>query len=352
MNRTFLYETHLSLNAKLVNFSGWEMPINYGSQIREHNEVRNNIGIFDVSHMSIFDITGKDSKDFLSYILANNVTKIVEGQALYSLILNHAGGILDDLIVYKLHDRYRVVSNCATHDQNANWFQSNILSFDAEITYRENLGILAVQGPNSSKVLSSSVSKQLMELTNFTFIELEGLFVAKTGYTGEEGFEIIGSFDLLSELWDQLISAGISPIGLAARDTLRLEAGLNLSGTDMNRTNNPYESNLGWTVDVQDPDRNFVGKEALYTLKKNNSLKLVGCILESKGILRSGQKIIQGNREGIVLSGTFSPTLQKSIALIRVPNDFEGTAQVEIRNKLFDIKLVCPPFVRKGKIVV
>ena len=159
-----------------------------------------------------------------------------------------------------------MVSNCATHDQNANWFQSNILSFDAEITYRENLGILAVQGPNSSKVLSSSVSKQLMELTNFTFIELEGLFVAKTGYTGEEGFEIIGSFDLLSELWDQLISAGISPIGLAARDTLRLEAGLNLSGTDMNTTNNPYESNLGWTVDVQDPDRNFVGKEALYTL--------------------------------------------------------------------------------------
>ena len=353
MDRTFLNESHRALGAKFVDFSGWEMPIHYGSQINEHNCVRNDVGIFDVSHMNIFDFFGIEAKEFMRYVLTNDVNKIRDGCALYSVITNDEGGIIDDLIVYKFNNqKFRVVSNCSTFNDVKNFFKLNILKFDCEFLHKPGLGILAIQGPKSETSLEEILRINLSNCKSFSFIKTNKLFISRTGYTGEDGFEVMGEHEELQKIWDLCISENIPPIGLGARDTLRVEAGMNLNGTDMNIKNNPFESNLGWIVDNSDIKRNFNAKKNLIEIKKLNKLKLVGILLDEKGILRSGQKIIKDNFEGVVTSGTFSPFMKKSIGLARMPLEINNNAKVQIRNKLLNIRILSLPFIRKGKIVI
>ena len=329
------------------------MPIHYGSQINEHNCVRNDIGIFDVSHMNIFDFYGVEAKEFMRYVLTNDVNKIDDGSALYSVITNNEGGIIDDIIVYKFNnEKFRVVSNLSTCDDVNNFFESNIIKFDCEFLHKPSLGILAIQGPESEIALKKILELKLSSYKSFSFTERNKLFLSRTGYTGEDGFEVIGEPEELQNIWDLFISKGIPPIGLGARDTLRLEAGMNLNGTDMTIKNNPFETNLGWVVDFSDFKRDFIAKENLIEIKKNNKVKLVGILLNEKGILRSGQKIIKGDFEGEVTSGTFSPYMKKSIGLARIPIDISGNANVLIRNKLLNVKILSLPFIRKGKIMI
>jgi len=353
MNRTFLYESHLGLGSKFVNFSGWEMPIHYGSQINEHNCVRNGVGIFDVSHMNVFDFYGVEAKEFMRYVLTNDVNKIDDGFALYSVITNNEGGIIDDLIVYKFNNKkFRVVSNCSTFDDVNNFFESNIIKFNCDFFHKPSLGILAIQGPESEIALKNILKLELSNFKSFSFIEKNELFVSRTGYTGEDGFEVIGEPEELQNIWDLCISRSIPPIGLGARDTLRVEAGMNLNGTDMTITNNPFESNLGWVVDFSDVERDFIAKENLIEIKNTNNLNLVGVLLNEKGILRSGQKIIKDDIDGKVTSGTFSPYIKKSIGFARIPMSIKGNAYVQIRNKLLNVKILSLPFIRKGKIMI
>tara|TARA_B100001027_G_scaffold114384_1_gene78933 strand:- start:2064 stop:3125 length:1062 start_codon:yes stop_codon:yes gene_type:complete len=353
MNRTFLYESHLGLGSKFVNFSGWEMPIHYGSQINEHNCVRNGVGIFDVSHMNVFDFYGVEAKEFMRYVLTNDVNKIDDGFALYSVITNNEGGIIDDLIVYKFNNKqFRVVSNCSTFDDVNNFFESNIVKFNCDFFHKPSLGVLAIQGPESEIALEDILKLGLSNFKSFSFIEKNELFVSRTGYTGEDGFEVIGEPEELQNIWDLCISRSIPPIGLGARDTLRVEAGMNLNGTDMTITNNPFESNLGWVVDFSDVERDFIAKENLIEIKKTNNLNLVGVLLNEKGILRSGQKIIKDDIDGKVTSGTFSPYIKKSIGFARIPMSIKGNAYVQIRNKLLNVKILSLPFIRKGKIMI
>ena len=259
------------------------MPIHYGSQINEHNSVRNSAGIFDVSHMNIFDFYGVEAKEFMRYVLTNDVNKIDDGTALYSVITNNEGGIIDDLIVYKFNnEKFRVVSNCSTFSDVNNFFESNIIKFDCEFLHKPNLGILAIQGPESVIALENILGIELSNYKSFSFNERNELFVSRTGYTGEDGFEVIGEAEELQNIWDLCISKSISPIGLGARDTLRVEAGMNLNGTDMTIKNNPFESNLGWVVDFSDAERDFIAKENLIEIKKINKLKLVGVLLNEK----------------------------------------------------------------------
>jgi len=353
MNRTLLYESHRALGGKFVDFSGWEMPIHYGSQINEHNCVRNEFGIFDVSHMNIFDFHGVEAKKFMRYILTNDVDKIENGHALYSLITNNDGGIIDDLIVYKFHnEKFRIVSNCSTFDAVKNFFELNIVKFDCKFLHKTSLGILAIQGPKSEIALEGMLRIQLSDCKSFSFIENNELFISRTGYTGEDGFEIIGEHEELQKIWDLCVSQNIPPIGLGARDTLRVEAGMNLNGTDMTEENNPFESNLGWVVDLSDMQRNFIAKEKLIKIKELNKLKLVGVLLNEKGVLRSGQKIIKDDFKGEITSGSYSPFIKKSIGLARLPLGINNSANVMIRNKLLNVRILSLPFIRKGKIMV
>jgi len=353
MNKTDLFQEHIKLGAKMVDFGGWNMPINYGSQINEHKNVRSNVGIFDVSHMSIFDLNGSEQVDFLRNLLPNDVAKISNpNRALYSPLLDESGGIMDDLIVYNLGSHYRIISNCATSSQNHNWFKKHSEDYDVEVTFRKDLSIIAIQGPNSLKILEKIGMENLDDLIDFDLKILNSTMVAKTGYTGEEGFEIVVKNSEVQSLWKKLIKAEASPIGLGARDTLRLEAGLNLYGTDMDTSNHPFESNLAWTIDLSDQERNFIGKSSLLKINKETSKELVGIILKEKGVLRSNQNITHEGGGGIVLSGTFSPSLGFSIAFARLDKGHNGKGKVEIRNKEFNVEIVSPPFIRKGKILI
>lgn len=357
LKTTPLINQHQLAGAKLVDFSGWQMPLHYGSQLEEHHWVRQDAGMFDVSHMAIVEVTGKDSVDFLRYLLANDVAKLNEsGSALYTCMLNEFAGIIDDLIVYKLSDNiYRLVLNAGTRDKDWKWLAEQNKSFDVYLNRRDDLGMLAIQGPNVlTKILplyNVLEQNQLKQLKPFQGIMLGEVFYSRTGYTGEDGFEIQIPSNLLSSFWEKFLSVGIKPCGLGARDTLRLEAGLNLYGVDMDESTTPLESNLAWTVAFQPASRNFIGRKILEQQKQKNHKQLVGLILESAGVLRNHQKIfIPNNGEGEITSGTFSPTLGHSIALARLPMDLTvNICEVEIRQKKVMAQIVKPPFVRKGK---
>ncbi len=348
MNKTFLHDFHLKNNAKMVNFSGWEMPLNYGSQLDEHLKVRENVGMFDVSHMTVFEIFGKDAEEFLKKILSNDIAKIkTNGEAIYSLFLNEAGKILDDLIVYNLNEKYFIVSNCATKERDEEWLKENAMAFEVKVEHKEDFGIIAIQGPHVSDFFEKNIGESIVNLKNFGCASHKGLIFARTGYTGEDGFEIIGSKEALLELWNEFNDAGVDPIGLGARDTLRIEAGLCLYGTDMNDKTHPYECNLGWTVDMKDKERHFIGKKSLMKIDPKKSKKLVGVVLEDKGILRAGYKISDGKSNGEILSGTFSPVLKKSIGFARVTSEFGSTGTVIIRNNALNVEIVSPRFIKK-----
>ena len=359
--QTALYPLHQEQGALLVDFAGWQMPLHYGSQLNEHLAVRQYVGVFDVSHMSIVDVQGQGAKDFLRYLLANDVAKLKQsGKALYSCLLNTDGGILDDLIVYYLEDEhYRVVVNAGTREHDFAWFKEHATPFDVQLTQRNDWSLLAVQGPQVlatvKKVFSPALYATIAALSAFQGCHLEQPedgFIGRTGYTGEDGFEVFLPHNRAIAFWQQLMQLGVQPCGLGARDTLRLEAGLNLYGSDMNHTTTPLESNLAWTVAFDPPEREFIGKTPLVLQRQQGvSQRLVGLVLQTKGVLRAHQTVwLNGQQIGEITSGTFSPTLQQAIALARIDAAVEGTIQVMIRDKLFPATIVRPPFVKKKSV--
>lgn len=354
--RTVLYDHHVAAGAKIVDFAGWEMPIHYGSQVQEHHQVRNAAGVFDVSHMVVVDIHGEGGQAFLRYLLANDVAKLrVTGKALYSAMLNPEGGVIDDLIVYYLDDQlYRLVVNAGTRDKDLAWLDKQKTGFNVELKVRDDLSILAVQGPDAIKtvqsLLSESDQKIVDSLGAFFGVDVGEMFVARTGYTGESGYEIMLPNEQAGEFWDRLLAAGVVPVGLGARDTLRLEAGMNLYGSDMDDTTSPLTSGLNWTIAWEPAERDFIGRVAIQSEQEAGiKQKLVGLVLLDKGVLRGHQKIYCDTGEGEITSGTFSPTLGKSIALARVPHDIGAHCEVEIRGKRLAAQVVKPVFVRNGK---
>ena len=359
LKQTPLNAVHRAAGAKMVDFGGWDMPVSYGSQIEEHHAVRRDAGMFDVSHMLAVDLRGPGARDFLRYALANNVDKLtIRGKALYSCLLNPDGGVLDDLIVYFLaEDWFRIVVNAATADKDVAWFRSLIAERAPELALspRRDLAMIAVQGPNARERVWQALpgSRTVTEaLKPFVATDFGDCFTARTGYTGEDGFELTLPGVRAAEVWAALAAAGVRPCGLGARDTLRLEAGMNLYGQDMDEGVTPLESGLAWTVDLASP-REFVGKRALAA--KPVARQLTGLLLTDKGgVLRSHQKTHTDRGEGEITSGTFSPTLLASIALARLPAAVApgDTVQVEIRDKQLAARVVKPPFVRHGKSLV
>jgi aminomethyltransferase len=358
-NRTGLYDLHLKAHAKIVDFAGWDMPLHYGSQLEEHLFVRTSAGIFDVSHMAIVDIKGSGVKAFLQFVLANDIAKLKEpGQALYTCMLNERGGILDDLIVYYFApEYYRLVVNAGTTAKDLEWLkhQAHANDFKVNIEQRADLSMLAVQGPKARasvlEMLSSDIATRAADLKPFHFCHEKELLIARTGYTGEDGFELMLPHDDAREFWQNITKYGVKPIGLGARDTLRLEAGLNLYGTDMDESVTPYESNLAWTVALTDENRKFMGREALVAQKALEFHdRLTGIVAQGRVVLRHGQTVqFAGGLTGVITSGTFSPTLQCGLGFVRVPAQVGETGVVMIRNKEYPVDLVKPPFVRFGK---
>ncbi len=357
LQRTPLYPLHQQLGAKLVDFAGWEMPLHYGSQIEEHHHVRQHAGIFDVSHMNVVDVEGEQSKQFLRYLVANDVTKLQRyGLALYTCMLNEQGGVIDDLIVYFCNDdHYRLVLNAGTRNKDLNWIQQQAKTISVKITPQSHLAILAIQGPQAISLtlplLPPELSAAVSQLKPFEFSQRGEWFVARTGYTGEDGLEIILPHAQAKTLWQAAIDKGIYSVGLGARDTLRLEAGLNLYGADMDETISPLESNLAWTIAWDPADRNFIGREALTQLQnKGVQKKLIGLVLNERGVLRNHQHVLFDDKiVGEITSGSFSPTLNCAIAFARIPVGDETSCYVDIRGKLIPARIVKPTFVRKGK---
>jgi aminomethyltransferase len=359
-NRTPLYDNHLKMGAKIVDFGGWDMPLHYGSQIEEHHKVRNDCGMFDVSHMNVVDVKGAKVRDFFRLLLANNVDKLkTKGKALYSCMLTAKGGVIDDLIVYYMDDQwFRVVMNAATRDKDMAWVNTAAKEFGGlTVTPRHDLAMIAVQGPNAKEKVYQALGEALRSpagaLKPFHAAAVGELFIATTGYTGEDGFEIILPAKAAPFTWQMLNEAGVAPIGLGARDTLRLEAGMNLYGSDMDETTTPLESGLAWTVALEPSDRKFIGREVLDKQKAQGvPRQLVGLVLEGKGVLRNHQKVIcDGAGEGEITSGSFSPTLNQAIALARVPAAVKigDRATVDLRGKPATVRVVKYPFVRNGK---
>ena len=358
--RTPLYDTHVAAGARMVDFGGWDMPVVYGSQIEEHHAVRRDAGMFDVSHMCVVDLRGERAREFLRQLLANDVAKLAQtGKALYSCMLRETGGVIDDLIVYFMDDQwFRMVVNAGTRDKDLEWLRACAAPFAVTVEPRGDLAMIAVQGPNArskaASMLEPALSARALELGPFVGMEAGGWFVARTGYTGEDGWEIMLPAAEAPAFWVRLREAGIAQCGLGARDTLRLEAGMNLYGNDMDETTSPLESALAWTVAWEPQDRDFLGRAALAQQQAAGvTRKLVGLVLEGGGVLRSHQKVIVPSvGEGEVTSGTFSPTLERSIGLARVPVQTGDRCEVEIRGRLLAAAVVRPPFVRNGRIAI
>lgn len=355
LKRTALFEQHRRLNARLTDFSGWEMPVHYGSQIEEHHRVRRDAGVFDVSHMLVIDVEGLAACDFLRRALANDVARLVlPGKALYSCMLNEAGGVLDDLIAYHLDARrFRLIVNAGTAQKDLDWLTAmrDQLAFECALRPRRDLAILALQGPNARArfwQVREATRAATRDLEVFQGADTANLFVARTGYTGEDGFEIMVPVDEVVSLWCDLMAANVAACGLGARDTLRLEAGMNLYGQDMDELVTPMESGLAWTVDLK-AERDFVGRAALLGAVARS--RLVGLVLLDRGVLRSHQLVRTPHGDGVTTSGSFSPTLSRSIALARVPPRVElgDSVEVQVRDKWLAAKVVKYPFVRMGQ---
>ena len=356
MKRTSLYEKHVEAGAQLVDFAGWEMPLSYGSQIEEHHQVRKAAGMFDVSHMGVVDVSGEDACDFLRIALANDVEKLTEpGRALYSCMLNEFGGVLDDLIVYRLGETdYRLIVNAGSREKDIEWLQQLIGDYEVTVTERPEFAIIALQGPEAlsklAPVFSDEVAETVTALRPFRFIVEDGVMIARTGYTGEQGVEMVVPSEKAPALWQAFLDNGVAPCGLGARDTLRLEAGFNLYGSDMDESTSPLISNLAWTVSFKDGTREFYGRNVLVDEKEAGvSQKLVGLVMESGGVLRDHQKVFCAAGEGEITSGSFSPTLGYAIALARVPKEIGESAEVERRGQRVPVKVVQPPFVELQK---
>ena len=358
--KTPLYDNHVEAGARIVDFGGWDMPLHYGSQKEEHLAVRQNAGIFDVSHMTIVDLGGDKVREFLQLLVANDVAKLKDfGKALYTCMLNPAGGVIDDLIIYFIADtQYRLIVNAATREKDLAWIRQQAAPFDVKVDERAELAMIAVQGPNARALATPCIDADwrdaALALKPFNGLRAGDAFVARTGYTGEDGWEIVLPSASAPATWDKLLAAGAAPCGLGARDTLRLEAAMNLYGSDMDESVSPLEAGLAWTVAWEPVDRDFIGRQAMEKLRNSADKKrFVGLLLEDRGVLRNHQKVVvAGVGEGEITSGGFSPTLGRSIALARVPAGDYDRAQVDVRGKLLDVRIVKTPFVRNGKILI
>ncbi len=353
---TPLFEAHIAAGGKLVDFAGWELPIHYGSQLDEHHYVRNTAGVFDVSHMTVIDIGGQAAADWLRTLLTNDVAKLTHSRALYSCMCTEAGGVIDDLIVYCIDEtHYRLVVNAATRNKDIAWLKTNQVD-GVTMTIPDGLAMLAVQGPDALGIASRVVTQllgnntDLNELPRFGSAKFGKWFVGRTGYTGEDGVEITVPGAEAISLWDQLLAAGVKPVGLGARDTLRLEAGFSLYGNDLDEQHSPVESGLAWTVDLADEDRAFIGREVLEDQKAFGSKwQQVALVLEGRGVLRAKQQVqLVGREVGRITSGSFSPSLQKSIGIARVNKKIINGCDVMIRDKPIAAQVVPLPFVRNG----
>lgn len=360
MKQTPLYEQHQACGARMVDFHGWMMPLHYGSQIDEHHAVRQDAGMFDVSHMTIVDLRGERTREFLRVLLANDVARLTQpGKALYSAMLNASGGVIDDLIVYFMSEEwFRLVVNSATRDKDLAWIGEHAQPFGVTLQERDDLALIAVQGPQAqqkAQMIFNDAQRQAVNgMKPFFGVESEGWFIATTGYTGESGYEIALPNAQAAGLWQRLVEAGVKPAGLGARDTLRLEAGMNLYGQEMDEGVSPLAANMGWTLCWEPTDRAFIGREALVLQRERGTDKLVGLIMTEKGVLRNDLPVMftdaQGNQQqGVITSGSFSPTLGYSIALARVPAGIGERAIVQIRNREMPVTVTKPIFVRAGK---
>jgi len=356
--KTPLFASHVDAGAKIVDFGGWDMPLHYGSQKEEHHAVRNNAGVFDVSHMTIVDLNGDRTREFLRHLLANDVAKLQSpGKALYTAMLNEEGGVIDDLIVYFMNENwFRLIVNAATRDKDLAWIGQQAGAFSVTVTEVDDTAMLAVQGPKARQLASACVDDKWREaalaLPPFTGLQAGELFIARTGYTGEDGWEIVMPVSGAGLVWDALLASGVSPCGLGARDTLRLEAAMNLYGADMDETVSPLEAGMGWTIAWEPRERDFIGRASLEQKKSDPKLRrFVGILLEDKGVLRNHQRVVVPDvGDGEITSGGYSPTMERSIALARLPAGEYDTAAVEVRGKLLQVRIVPTPFVRNGKI--
>jgi aminomethyltransferase len=363
--KTPLYDIHVSSGAKIIDFGGWDMPLSYGSQLDEHRAVRRDSGIFDVSHMCVVDLTGARVREFLRYVLANDVAKLtVPGAALYSCMLEPGGGVIDDLIVYFLTDAwFRMVVNAGTRGKDLKWLEQHAAPFGVSVRERKDLAILAVQGPlareKTAALLSAAHRETALRIPRFSGAAVDSWFLARTGYTGEDGFEIMLPAEEAATVWRALVARGVMAAGLGARDTLRLEAGMSLYGSDMDESRNPLESGLAWTVAFEPGERDFIGRAALEHVRAQGCDEMVGLVLEERGVLRNHQPVFAGPpgkspglKIGEITSGTFSPTLNRAIALARVQRGAPARVLVEIRGQPHAARVVKPPFVRNGKALI
>jgi aminomethyltransferase len=357
MKKTVLNALHRELGARMVPFGDWDMPVNYGSQIEEHHAVRNHAGMFDVSHMQVLDLRGERVRDFLRHLLANDVARLKDpGKALYSCMLNEQGGVIDDLIVYFMTEQwFRMVVNAGTAEKDIKWITVQATAFAVNIQVHTDLAMVAVQGPKARELALPLLPVDLQEaaanLKIFSAAANDGWFVGRTGYTGEDGFEVVLPAAEVESFWRKLQEAGVQPAGLGARDTLRLEAGMNLYGSDMDETVSPLEAGLSWTLVLEPADRDFIGRAALEKKKAAGNLKkFTGLILQSRGVLRDHQQLYVGDKlVGEITSGGFSPTLNKAIAFARIDADVTDNLTVDIRGKKQPVDIVKPPFARNGK---
>ncbi len=357
--RTPLYDMHLAFGAKIVDFNGWDMPLHYGSQVEEHHHVRKECGVFDISYMSIFDIQGAQAQAFLQYLLSNDVALLdTVGSAQHSLMLNKKGGVIDDLMVFHTETGYRLISNALTRERVQARLEHYAETFSCSVIWRNDLCLFSIQGPLTrerlASILSSSRAKLINNLQHHEAAVNGDWLISCTGYTGEDGIEIMLPAKQAIDFMNELVGAGISPIGIGARDTLRLEAGFNLYGFDTNEHVSPLAANMQRLVCWEPQSRDFIGRDALQAQQDTGiTEKLVGLVLEERGVLRAGQPVrIDNQSNGVITSGSFSPTLGKAIALARVPMDTGDRAEVEIRHKWFPVRVVKPRFVRDGKILV
>jgi aminomethyltransferase len=351
---TPLHALHLAAGARMAPFAGYDMPLHYGSQLDEHYAVRAAAGVFDVSHMAQADVTGPQARAYLQRVLAGDVARLADGQALYTCLLNARGGIIDDLLVYRLAaDRYRLVLNAARRQADLDWLHAQRTGFEVALGAREDLAMLAVQGPKARALaeacLPPAVRGAAAGLGRFTAAADGDWLVARTGYTGEDGYEIMLPAADAVALWQALLRVGVRPAGLGARDTLRLEAGLSLYGHEMDETVTPFECGLAWTVHFE-PARQFIGRAALEAQRAAGVRRQrVGVVLAARGVLRDGAPVLQHGREvGVLTSGGFGPTVGRGIGLARVEAGVQGACTIRIRDRELPACVVNPPFVREG----
>lgn len=360
--RTFLHDEEVKLGGRMIEFAGWMMPVQYSSIIEEHKTVRENVGLFDVSHMGEVYVTGKDSMDFLNKLVPQDVSKLVDSKAVYCQLLNKHGGIIDDLIIYKLeNEKYLLIVNASRIDEDLNWMVRNSLGFDVSIENQShNYSLLAVQGPKAADLIEKMGLKKENQPEFFSIKRAElfniNLFVSRTGYTGEDGFEILVRNEFSQLLWNHIIEAGkefdLKPIGLGARDTLRLEAALHLYGNDLDEQTTPIEANLAWSVS-KNKTSDYNGKEIIQQqLESGGNKKLIGFKMLDRAIARHEHEIYFNNEKvGVVSSGGVSPVLDANIGLGYVKNIKDictgAIVQVKIREKLYNAEIVKRPFVQK-----